>query len=77
MPNFIIKIFIAEFLTNFKVVELEHEFEPGDLGYAHRLAILHLKSLQDVSCILSSCREDVSTEGSNALIQDVSSRIQR
>ena len=33
MPNFIIKIFIANFLTNFKVVELEHEFEPGDLGY--------------------------------------------
>ena len=34
MPNFIIKIFIAEFLTNFKVVELEHEFEPSDLGCA-------------------------------------------
>ena len=33
MPNFIIKIFIAKFLTNFKVFELEHEFEPGDLGY--------------------------------------------
>ena len=33
MPNFIIKIFIAEFFTNFKVVELRHEFERGDLGY--------------------------------------------
>ena len=32
MPNFINEIFIVEFLTNFKVVELEHEFEPGDLG---------------------------------------------
>ena len=32
MPNFITKILIANFLSNFKVVELEHEFEPGDLG---------------------------------------------
>ena len=31
MPSFIIKIFIGEFLTNLKVVELEHESEPGDL----------------------------------------------
>ena len=33
MPIFITKISNAEFLTNFKVAELEHEFEPGDLGY--------------------------------------------
>ena len=32
MPNFITKILTADFLSNFKVVELEHEFEPGDLG---------------------------------------------
>ena len=32
MPNFIIKNFIADFLSNLKVVELEHEFEPGDLA---------------------------------------------
>jgi hypothetical protein len=31
ISNFIIKIFIVEFLSNFKVVELEFEFEPGDL----------------------------------------------
>ena len=31
MPNFITKIFTVEFLSNFKVAELEHEFEPGDL----------------------------------------------
>ena len=36
MPNFITKILIADFLSNFKVAELEHEFEPGDLG--HRVA---------------------------------------
>ena len=33
MPNFIIKNFIADFLSNLKVVELEHGFEPGDLVY--------------------------------------------
>ena len=33
MPNFIAKIFIAEFLSNFKVSEFEHELEPGDLGW--------------------------------------------
>ena len=33
MSNFITKIFIAEFLSNFKVSEFEHELEPGDLGY--------------------------------------------
>ena len=33
MPNFITKILSVEFLTNFKVAELEHEFEPGDLAY--------------------------------------------
>ena len=32
MPNFITKIFIADFLLNFNVAELEHEFEPGDLA---------------------------------------------
>ena len=32
MPNFITKILTADYLSNFKVVELEHEFEPGDLG---------------------------------------------
>ena len=32
MSNFITKIFIAEFLSNFKVSEFEHELEPGDLG---------------------------------------------
>ena len=31
MSNFITKIFIAEFLSNFKVSEFEHELEPGDL----------------------------------------------
>ena len=35
MPNFITKILTADFLSNFKVVELEHEFEPGDLA-CHR-----------------------------------------
>lgn len=32
MPNFITKIFTVEFLSNFKVVELEFEFEPGEIG---------------------------------------------
>ena len=32
MPNLVSKIFVLDFLTNFKVVEFEHEFEPGDLG---------------------------------------------
>ena len=40
MPNFITKIFIVEFFTIFKVVEFEHEFEPGDLGM--RMAFLVL-----------------------------------
>ena len=31
MPNFITKILIVDFLSNFKVTELEHEFELGDL----------------------------------------------
>ena len=33
MSNFIAKISIAEFLSNFKVSEFEHELEPGDLAY--------------------------------------------
>ena len=33
LPNFITKIFIVEFLAILKVLELEHEFELGDLGY--------------------------------------------
>jgi len=33
MTNFITKIFTLEFLSNSKVVELEFEFEPGDLDY--------------------------------------------
>ena len=32
MPIFIAKIYSANFLLNFKVVEFEHELEPGDLG---------------------------------------------
>lgn len=32
MSNFITKFFIAEFLSNFKVAEFEHELEPGDLA---------------------------------------------
>ena len=32
MSNFITKILNVDFLTSFKVVEFEHEFEPGDLG---------------------------------------------
>ena len=32
MSNFIAKFFIADFLSNFKVSEFEHELEPGDLG---------------------------------------------
>ena len=32
MPNFITKILIADFFTNFKAAELEHEFEQSDLG---------------------------------------------
>ena len=32
MSNFIAKIFLAEYLLNFKVSEFEHELEPGDLG---------------------------------------------
>ena len=39
MPNFIIKNFIADFLSNLKVVELKHEFEPGDLGDSHDISI--------------------------------------
>ena len=31
MPNFITKILSAQFLTNFKVVELKHEFKPSEL----------------------------------------------
>jgi hypothetical protein len=34
MPNFITKNFHVEFMSNFKVVELEFEFEPGDLDCA-------------------------------------------
>lgn len=30
MPNFIPKILTVEFLSNFKLAELEHEHEPGD-----------------------------------------------
>ena len=38
MSNFITKIFIAEFLSNFKVSEFEHELELGDLdrNYANK-----------------------------------------
>ena len=31
MPNFIAKIWSADFFPNFKVAEFEHELEPGDL----------------------------------------------
>ena len=34
IPNFIKKI---EFESNFKVVELEFELEPCDIGYCHLL----------------------------------------
>ena len=33
MLNFITKILTTDFMSNFKVVEPEHEFEPGDLAY--------------------------------------------
>ena len=40
MPNFITKILSVEIFTNFKVVELEHEFEPGDLdGHRSQVAL--------------------------------------
>ena len=32
LSNFIPKIFIADFLSNFKVFEFEHELEPSNLG---------------------------------------------
>ena len=32
MSNFIAKFSIADFLSNFKVSEFEHELEPGDFG---------------------------------------------
>ena len=38
MSNFIAKIFFAEFLSNFKVSEFEHELELGDLGVGEYLA---------------------------------------
>ena len=37
MPIYITKIFIVDFLSNFKVVELKHEFKLSDLGSHHRL----------------------------------------
>ena len=52
-------------------------------GYAHELAVLQPKSLQDVHCILSLCQEDLAgfskplSQGNNASTQDPSSRIQR
>ena len=36
MPNFIAIIFIVDFLSNSKVNELEHEFEPGDLDWDNK-----------------------------------------
>ena len=35
MPNFIAKIWSADFFPNFKVAEFEHELEPGDLDPNH------------------------------------------
>ena len=32
MPNFIAKIWSADFFPNFKVAKFEHELEPGDLA---------------------------------------------
>ena len=45
MSNFITKILIIDFLPNFKVVELEHEFELGDLGatYNEKLESMETK----------------------------------
>ena len=34
MSNFIVRIFLAEFLSIFKVSEFEHKLEPGDLEYS-------------------------------------------
>ena len=53
MPNFITKIFIVEFFANFKVVELEHEFEPGDLGYWLKSMFSYLVNLESSSAELS------------------------
>ena len=33
MPIFCAKNFLAEFLSNIKVPEFEHELEPGDLDH--------------------------------------------
>ena len=35
MPNFIPKIWSADFFSNFKVAEFEHELEPRDLALSH------------------------------------------
>ena len=42
MSNFIAKIFIADFLSNFKVSEFEHDLEPGELGLQRYFAYLKL-----------------------------------
>ena len=46
MPIFIAKIYSANFLLNFKVVEFEYELEPGDLGpyWPHNLFSLNVES---------------------------------
>ena len=36
MLIYITKILIVDFLSNFKVIEIEHEFELSDLGSHHR-----------------------------------------
>ena len=36
MSIYITKIFIVDFLSNFKIVKLEHKFELSDLGSHHR-----------------------------------------
>ena len=49
MPNFMLifiaKVLSVEFLLNFKVVEFEHELEPGDLGpdWPHNLFSLDVE----------------------------------
>lgn len=40
MPNFITKFFIVDFLSNFKVAELEHKLEPSDYDVGMQLSFL-------------------------------------
>ena len=52
MSNFITNILIVDFFLNFKVTELEHEFEPGDLvyGFTQKRLVLDVKPTRSTHC---------------------------